>query len=113
MEESFVGKTLKNDKGQEFIVLSQVRYKSLPCVYAMLHDGKDNDKEKSFFQISLGKKPRLVEIKSEKMKKALYELMFKETIKDEKPRKINDKESITSYFEYLDDYYKNKVTTII
>ena len=112
MEENYVGKTLKDDKENEYIILSQIRYKSLPCVYAMKNDSNESG-EKTFFQVVVGKNPHLMEIESEKMKKTLYDLMFKESIKEEKPRKIKDNESITDYFAYLDDYYKTKVTTIL
>ena len=113
MEENYVGKSLNDDKGNEFIILSQVRYKSLPCVYAMKNDSKEDNGEKTFFQVIIDKNPHLMEIKSEKMKKALYDLMFKEKIKEDTPRKIKGNESITDYFAYLDDYYKTKVTTIL
>ena len=113
MEENYVGKALKDDKGEEYVILSQIRYKSLPCVYAMKNVAEGEKGEKIFFQVVIDTVPHLMEIRSEKMKKALYDLMFKESLKEEKPRRIKDNESITDYFAYLDEYYKTKVTTIL
>lgn len=102
MEENYVGKTLQNDKDEEFVVLSQVCYKNLLCVYAMKSLPNDAEGDKAFFQVSGSKKKRLVPINSPKMTKALYDMMFKNNAKEAKPRKIKEDESITEYFNYLD-----------
>ena len=113
MEENYVGKTLKNENNEEFVVLSQIRYKNIPCVYAMKVQENDEEGEKSFFQIASDNGIYLVSINSPKMIETLFDVMFKENANNEKPRKIKDNESIPDYFAYLDDYYKTKVTTIL
>ena len=113
MENSYVGQTLKDDKNEEYVILSQVKYKNIPCAYAMKSSSDDEKGEKKFFQIIDDGNTHLVAIDSPKMIEALYDVMFKENIKEGKPRRIKDNESITDYFAYLDDFYKTKVNTIL
>lgn len=111
MEENYVGRTLKNENNEEFVILSQVVYKNILCVYAVPALAGEDGK-KAFFQVT-GENAQLVSIQSPKMIEVLYDIMFKENVKEDKPRKIKEGESIPDYFAYLDEYYKSKVTTII
>ena len=111
MKESYEGKTLKNEQGIEYIVLKELNYKSIPCVYAMQVMPNDEEGEKQLFQIT--EEGILIDIKSKKILKNLSEMMFREQAKNEKPRKIREDESIESYLAYLDEYYKTKIVTII
>ena len=61
--ESFVGKTLRNEKDEEYIVLSEFSIKEIPCVYAMKIEKEDKEGEKCFFQLTNDKEPSLVTIK--------------------------------------------------
>ena len=113
MEESIVGKILKDEKDIEYVVLKELTYKSIPCVYAMKVEENDEQGEKMFFQVTTDDTARLVNIKSKKMLNALADCLFNETALDNKPRKIKDDESIASYLAYLDEFYKSKVVTIM
>lgn len=108
--DSFVGKTLTNDKGESFVILNQLYYKSILCCYAMKVMENDVPGEEKFFQIIDNK---LMDIGSKKMISMLNDLLFKQNENNNKPRKIKENESIESYFAYLDDYYKKKVVAII
>lgn len=114
MNDGYVGKTLKNEKDEEYIVLSELTYKNIPCVYAMKVLDTEEEGEKSFFQISCSNEVvHLVNIKSKKMVEALNDAFFKQNENDNVPRKIKEDESIQDYLAYLDDFYKSKVVTII
>ncbi len=113
MEKDYVGKTIKTENGEVFVVLGQVKYKNIQCVYAMKTTNDDSEGEKRFFQITNGEKKQLVAVESKKMVDTLLDIMFKENMKTKKPRKIKDNESITDYFAYLDDYYKTRVNTVL
>lgn len=113
MERDYVGKTLKNEQMEDYVVLKEVTYKNIPCVYAM-QVKETEDGEKKFFQISIENgEAKLVNIKSPKMIASLSEIMFKEEENIDRPRKIKENESIPEYLAYLDDYYKSKVVTIM
>ena len=113
MEESFVGKTLRDEKDEEYIVLSELTYKNIPCVYAMKVLEEEKEGEKMFFQLTTDENIKLVNIKSKKMLLALGETLFNGTKADSKPRKINEEESIADYLAYLDEFYRSKVVTIM
>ena len=113
MEESFVGKTLRNEKDEEFIVLSELTYKDIPCVYAMKVLEEEKEGEKMFFQLTTDDNIKLVNIKSKKMLLALSETLFNGAKADDKPRRIKEEESIADYLAYLDDFYRSKVVTIM
>lgn len=113
MEESFVGKTLRDEKDIEYVVLKELTYKSIPCVYAMKVEESGEEGEKMFFQLTTDENIKLVNIKSKKMLNALAECLFNQTVLDNKPRRIKDDESIASYLAYLDEFYKSKVVTIM
>ena len=112
--EDFVGKTLKHENGHNYIILSQLTYKNIPCVYAMEVNDDNQEGEKLFFQI---KKDNdiiyLVGIDSPKMVVSLKELLFKKNFQEQKPRKIEAEESIADYLSYLEDYYKSRIVTIV
>ena len=111
--EDYVGKTLKDDSGKDYIILSQITYKNIPCVYAMEVKEDNEEGNKLFFQIKNDNDIYLVSIDSPKMIVSLQELLFKKNIQEDKPRKIKDDESIADYLAYLEDYYKSRVVTII
>ena len=111
--ESFIGKTLKNEKDEDYIILSEFTIKEIPCVYAMKIEKEDKEGEKNFFQITNDEAPSLVNIKSKKLIKALTEALYQQTKGDDKPRRINPDESIQAYLAYLDEFYRTKVVTII
>jgi len=113
MEESFVGKTLRDEKDEEYVVLMELTYKNIPCVYAMKVREDNEEGEKMFFQLTNDENIKLVNIKSKKMLEALAECLFNKTALDNNPRKINENESIADYLAYLDEYYKSKVVTIM
>lgn len=113
MESSFVGKTLKNEKDEEFIVLSELTYRNIPCVYAMKVMEDEKEGEKRFFQLTTDENIKLVNIKSKKMLMALTDTLFGEEKKSDKPRKIKETESIAEYLAYLDEFYRSKVVTIM
>ena len=113
MEESFVGKTLRDEKDEEYIVLTELTYKNIPCVYAMKVLEEEKEGEKLFFQLTNDENIKLVNIKSKKMLVALSETLFNQTHGDSKPRKINEEESIAEYLAYLDEFYRSKVVTIM
>ena len=113
MEESFVGKTLRDEKDEEYIVLSELTYKNIPCVYAMKVLEEEKEGEKMFFQLTTDDNIKLVNIKSKKMLVALSETLFNQTVGDNKPRKIKEDESIADYMAYLDEFYRTKVVTIM
>lgn len=113
MEESLIGKVLRDEKDLEYVVLKELTYKSIPCVYAMKVEENDAEGEKIFFQVTTDETVHLVNIKSKKMLAALADCLFNETALDNKPRKINEDESIASYLAYLDEFYKSKVVTIM
>lgn len=112
MEESFVGKTLRDEKDEEYIVLTELTYKNIPCVYAMKVLEEEKEGEKMFFQLTTDENIKLVNIKSKKMLLALSETLFNQT-QDSKPRKIKEDESIADYLAYLDEFYRSKVVTIM
>jgi len=111
--ESLIGKTLKNEKDEEYIVLSELNFKNIPCVYAMKVMPDESEGEKTFFQVTGDSEIKLVNITSKKMLNALIEKMFAQNKQEDKPRKIKEDESIANYLAYLDEYYKTKVVTII
>lgn len=111
--DSFVGKTLKNEKDEEYIVLTELEYKNIPCVYAMKVEVEDKEGPKQFFQVTSDKDIKLVNIKSKRMINALNECLFEKTKTGDVPRKIKNNESISDYLAYLDDFYKTKVVTIM
>ena len=113
MEENYVGQTLQNEEGQEYIVLSQILHKNIPCVYGMQVLENNEEGEKKFFQLVNDDGIKLVSIQSPKMIEELFTETFKQKAVGEKPRKIKKEESIADYFAYLDDYYKSKVVTIV
>ena len=114
MEESYVGKTLPNENGEEYIILNEVTYKSIPFVYAMKIMPNEEEGEKIFFQIATENEDiHLVNIDSPKMIDALFSAMFKQNAKEDKPRRIKENESIQDYFAYLEEYYRSKVVTIM
>ena len=112
MEESLVGKTLRDEKDEEYIVLTELTYKDIPCVYAMKVLEAEKEGEKLFFQLTTDDPVKLVNIKSKKMLVALSDTLFKGEIV-EKPRKIKEDESIADYLAYLDEFYRSKVVTIM
>ncbi len=111
--ESFVVKTLRNEKDEDYIILSEFTIKEIPCVYAMKIEKEDKEGEKCFFQLTSDEVPSLVSIKSKKMLKTLTEALYEQTKGDDRPRKINEDESIQAYLAYLDEFYKSKVVTIM
>lgn len=112
--DSCVGKTLRNVKGEEFIVLTELSCKGIPCVYAMKVEENEKEGEKQFFQLSKDNEElTLIVIKSKKMLASLTEALFEKTKGDNKPRKIEETESISEYLAYLDEFYKSKVVTIL
>ena len=113
MQEEYVGKTLRNEKDEEFIVLSQLTYKNIPCVYVMRITSNNTEGEKMFFQLSTDGDIHLVSIKSKKMLNALSETLFKNSSQGDRARKIEPNESIADYMDYLDNFYKNRVVTIV
>lgn len=113
MQGEYVGKTLKNEKDESYIVLSELTYKNIPCVYVMKITVSGGEGEKMFFQLSSGDDVHLVSIKSKKMLNALSETLFRSAEQKDSPRKINAEESIADYMDYLDNFYKNRIVTII
>ncbi|MBE6155804.1 MAG: hypothetical protein E7164_03500 [Firmicutes bacterium] len=113
MKESFVGKTLRDEKDEEYIVLTELTYQNIPCVYAMKVLENEKEGDKLFFQLTGDEDVKLVSIKSKKMLLALSETLLKGGNLDDKPRKIKEEESIADYLAYLDDFYRSKVVTIM
>ncbi len=111
--ESLVGKSLKDEKDEEYIVLSEFVVKDIPCVYAMKLEKDEKEGEKKFFQLTKDEIPSLVNIKSKKMLSTLTDALYQSTKGDEKPRKIEENETIQAYLAYLDEFYKTKVVTIM
>ena len=110
---NYVGKTLKGKDGKEYIILSELNHKNIPCAYVMELLKDDKDGEKKFMQIITDESGiYLIDIASEKMLNELADFEFKKG-SSEKPRKIKEDESISDYFTYLDDFYKAKVVTIL
>lgn len=113
MEEVLIGKTFRDEKDEEYVVLKELTYKGIACVYAMKVREDNEEGEKMFFQLTNDENIKLVNIKSEKMLEALADSLFNQTALDNKPRKINENESIAEYLAYLDEFYKSKVITIM
>lgn len=111
MQEGYVGKTLRNEKDEEFIILNELSYKNIDCVYAMRVTKDNTEGEKLFFQLSSDANVSLVSINSKKMIKALSEELFHETKTDDNPRRIKPEESVADYLKYLDEFYKSKIVT--
>lgn len=109
----YVGKTLKNEKEEEYLILNELEYKGIACVYGMKVMPNNEEGEKAFFQLSSDSSISLVTITSKKMISALSHLLFEENKGDDEPRKIMDNESIPDYLAYLDEFYKGKVVTIM
>ena len=113
MEESLVGKTFRDEKDEEYVVLTELTYKGIPCVYAMKVLEEEKEGEKMFFQLTNDENIKLVNIKSKKMLQALSDTFFNQTTMDNKPRRIKEDESISDYLAYLDEFYRSKVVTIM
>ena len=111
--ETLVGKSLKNEKDEDYIVLSEFTVKEIPCVYAMKLETDEKEGEKGFFQITGVENPSLVNIKSKKLLKSLNDALFEQVKGEDKPRKIKEDESIQDYLAYLDEFYKSKVVTVM
>ena len=111
--ESFVGKSLKNTDGEEYIVLSEFNIKDINCVYAMKVEQDDKEGDKRFYQLTSDEIPTLVNIKSNKLIKSLNEALTDQIKNNEKPRKIKEDESIQEYLSYLDEFYRSRLTSVI
>lgn len=106
MNENLVGKVLKNENEEDYMVISVLSYKGLLCAYCeQLLDGKKGRKD--YFQVTPGN-DGLISIASTKILKALRECN-EEARRNIKPRKIKQNEKISDYFNYLDNFYKSNV----
>lgn len=109
--DEIIGKVLKNEKDEEYVVLEYLEYKDIPCVYAMkVCDNKEA--QKTFLELDKKDKLSLISINSKKMLTGLTNKMFKDS-KDNNPRKINEDESIAEYLNYLDEFYKSHSVTVL
>lgn len=113
MNGSYVGKTLRNEKEEEYLVLNEITYKNIDCVYAVKVTNDGSEGKKEFFQLSQDSSVSLVTITSKKMISALSAALFEENKPSDAPRKILPNESIMDYLAYLDEFYKGKVVTIM
>jgi len=105
-----IGKTLLNEKDEQYLILKVIDYKGIKCAYAMKVMNKDEEGEKSIFQLN---ENRLVTINSKKMINELTQMLIDSKDIVDKPRKIKKDESIKDYMKYLDEYYKTRVVTIM
>lgn len=108
-----IGKSLKDENNEEYVVVNELNFKNIPCVYTVKVTDDNSEGEKRFFQLSKEGEIKLVSIKSKKMINSLNESLIKINQKNDKPRKINDDESIQDYLAYLDEYYKSKIVVNI
>lgn len=108
-----IGKTLKDENNDEYIVLNELNFKNIPCVYTAKITSNEEEGKKQFFQLSKEGELSLVTINSKKMISSLNESLIKYTQEHDNPRKIEENESIPDYLAYLDDYYKSKIVTHI
>lgn len=104
-----IGKALKDENNEEYVVVNELNFKSIPCVYTVKVTSDGTDGEKRFFQVAKEGEERLVSIKSKKMISSLNESLIKMTQVNDKPRRIEENESIPDYLAYLDEYYKSKI----
>ncbi len=109
MKESYVGKELVNLQDETYLILNELVYKNIKCVFAQ----KKGTEDRCFFQLSDDDVPKLIAINSEKLLDSLSKELLEESRKDNKPRKIGENESIADYLAYLDDFYKGQLSTII
>lgn len=85
MKESNIGKILKKDK-EKYLVLNELTYKNIDCVYAakLCDDGKEG--EKCFFQLSTDN--NIIPIISKKMLNALSEMVTKHSLEKNRTAKL-------------------------
>lgn len=109
MKESYEGKELVNMQDETYLILNELVYKNIKCVFAQ----KKGTEERCFFQLSDDEVPKLIAINSEKLLDSLSKELLEQSRKDNKPRKIMPEENIADYLAYLDEFYKGQLTTII
>lgn len=107
---NYIGKTLKDEKDEEYLILKVINYKGISCAYAMKVLENNEEGEKKIFQLS---KNSLISIDSKKMIEDITQMLIESNDIVDKPRKIKDDESIADYLKYLDDYFKTRIVTIM
>ena len=107
----YIGKTLKDEKDEDYIVLKLLDYKGIICAYAMKVTDNEDDGEKRIFQFSKDNGGSLISIESKKMINDITNMLIETKDIIDKPRKIKDGESIADYLKYLDEFYKTRIVT--